>query len=70
MANLVQESSRLFILAFTALTYIPLGLISIFSNYLDKTPPKYDLSQFAWLLTAFLVIEIFLAVIWIYSNNK
>lgn len=66
---LTEESSEMTILAFTAFAYVPLGLISVFSNYLDKTPYKDNLSQFAWFLIAFLVIEIILAAIWISKTN-
>jgi len=39
MIPLVTESSILTILGFTALAYIPLGLIAVFSNQLSKHLP-------------------------------
>lgn len=65
MAALSAEDSELLIFAFTALAYIPLGLISLLSNYIEKTPIPGDLSSFAWLLIAFVIIEIILFISWI-----
>lgn len=70
IVSLTEESSELTILAFIALAYIPLGLISMFSNSLDKTSNERDISPFAWFLIAFLIIEFVLAIIWFNISDK
>lgn len=68
--GLSKKNSELIILAFTALAYIPLGLISLLSNYLSKTPAPKDLSDFAWLLFVFVAVELILAIVWITDNSN
>lgn len=64
------RSSELVILAFTALAYIPLGLISILRNYLSLAPYKNKgLSEFAWLLIIFAIIELILGIIWYVQDD-
>ena len=59
-----EESSEMIILAFSVLAYIPLGLISILSDYVSKGSAPQDISNFAWLLITFVIIELTLAIAW------
>lgn len=66
MFSLSKESSILTILAFTALAYIPLGLIYALSDFVSHTVNRYDItSPFGVLLFLFMVIEFILALIWL-----
>lgn len=69
MISLAAESSALIILAFIAFAYIPLGLISLSNNWLEKTGSKGDLSPFAWFLFILVVIELIFAVSWILADR-
>lgn len=64
MSLVAEELSEQTILVFTALAYIPLGLILALSNYVNKTPAPRDISEFALLLIVFVFIELVMAIIW------
>lgn len=65
MIPLSKESSILTILAFTALAYIPLGLIYALSDFVSHTVNRDGTSQFGWLLFTFIVIELIFALVWL-----
>lgn len=70
MVALSTESSELTILALTALAYIPLGLIYALSGLANQTNYNNNVSQFAWLLVFFVIIEFALAIAWICRNSN
>lgn len=66
---LTGESSEIAILAFVSFAYVPLGLIAFLSNQTSKIPNTSELSPFAWLLIIFVVIELILAISWLYKDQ-
>lgn len=70
IAKLNEESSEWIILAFTALAYVPLELIATLNNVVSHTAVPNGISDFAWLLVAFVVIEFILAISWLNHNHN